>query len=754
MLQLIRVALASILLLGGGHQAHAQSIEAATIEGRVVDARTGAGLAKVSVAVAGARAETQTDADGRFVLTGVEPGTVRLSVSVVGYILVLREISVGPATTVSVTIPLAEGTGTYTETVTVAADAFQRVQPGVAAQQVLGSADIQNLRGVLADDPLRAVQVLPGVTTGDDLRSEFSVRGSDFSRMNFTVDGFATPFLLHTVRAIEDRANSGSVAMINSDILEDVTVLNGSYPQRHGNRTGAEIGFRLRDGARDRRRLRVGVSGTNASAVVEGPLGSQARGSWLLSARQSYLDLLVRRLQEDGLAFAFSDAQGKVVYDLTPRQKVELAVIAGRSTLRDVDPDDRSEVFTGRNSSAVSIAGWQLSGRRGLVTARALGAYNSFRNNQSNTRDLDQGDTTQAAARVDATLVARPGLEIDGGAQVERTAESRIRRRTSGGGFRVVNDYSGSGVRAGAHVQLRWMPATDVSIVPGARADRSSLTGETTASPWITAEWRLPKRLAARGGAGVYRQFPDFEQVIGLLGTSTNTHERAVHVDLGLEGRIGRATRWQVTVYDRREENGMRRFGAETRLVDGEVVRGSISTRHLNRLDGFARGVEVLLQRRTPNGLSGWVAYAYGRNRQEDRLNGETFWGDLDQRHTFNLYAFYRLSDRTSLTGKFRLGTNFPAPGYYEKADDGRYVLVERRNGLRLPLYSRLDIRANRTFTWSRRRLTLFAEVLNVLNRDNVRMSIPRVNSVTRAVTRMFEEMIPIVPSAGVLIEF
>ena len=59
---------------------------------------------------------------------------------------------------------------------------------------------------MLADDPLRAVQVLPGVAAGDDLRSEFSVRGSDFTHMNMTVDGFSTPFLLHTVRAVEDRS--------------------------------------------------------------------------------------------------------------------------------------------------------------------------------------------------------------------------------------------------------------------------------------------------------------------------------------------------------------------------------------------------------------------------------------------------------------------------------------------------------------------------------------------------------------------
>jgi hypothetical protein len=751
--QPIRAVLATILFLGCCEPALAQSPTPASIEGRVVDARTGAGLAKVSVAIAATGAETLTDAEGRFALTGVRPGTVRLTVSVVGYILVQRDVALAAGQTATLTIPLTEGTGTYTETVTVAADVFRAMQPGVAAQQVLGSADIQNLRGVLADDPLRAVQVLPGVATGDDLRSEFSVRGSDFSRMNFTVEGFATPFLLHTVRAIEDRANSGSVAMINSDILEDVTLLNGSYPQRHGNRTGAEVDFRLRDGARDRNRLRVGISGTNASAVLEGPLGSKARGSWLLSARKSYLDLLVRRLREEGLTFAFSDVQGKVVYDLTPRQKLELAVIAGASKLRDVDVDDPSDAFVGRNRSAVSIAGWQISGRRGLLTARALGAYNSFRNNQTDSRDLDQGDTSQLAARVDAMVLIRGGLEFDGGAQLERTLESRLRHRASGG-FRVVNDYSGSAVREGGYIQMRWMPIAGLTLIPGVRADRSSLSDEATASPWLSGEWRLPKGLAVRGGAGVYRQFPDFEQVIGMLGTPANTHERAAQFDVGLEGRLGGTTRWQVTVYDREEARIMRRFGTETRLSNGRVVRGSVSTRYLNRLDGFARGVEILLQRRTPNGLSGWVSYAYGRNRYDDRLNGESFWGDLDQRHTFNVYGFYRVSDRTSVTGKFRLGTNFPAPGYFSETGDGAYLLIDRRNDLRLPLYSRLDIRANRTFTWSRRRLSLFAEVMNVLNRDNVRISIPRVNSTTRAVTRMFEEMIPIVPSAGVLIEF
>ena len=45
------------------------------------------------------------------------------------------------------------------------------------------------------------------------------------------------------------------------------------------------------------------------------------------------------------------------------------------------------------------------------------------------------------------------------------------------------------------------------------------------------------------------------------------------------------------------------------------------------------------------------------------------------------------------------------------------------RNALPLPVDGRLDLRANRTFAWPRRRPALFAEVINVLDEDNVRFS-------------------------------
>jgi hypothetical protein len=211
--------------------------------------------------------------------------------------------------------------------------------------------------------------------------------------------------------------------------------------------------------------------------------------------------------------------------------------------------------------------------------------------------------------------------------------------------------------------------------------------------------------------------------------------------------------RWQVTIFDREEKGFFRRPAAETRLVNGRVVRGSATALYQASLDGFARGVELLVQRRSTRGVSGWLAYSYGRVRSTDRETDETYWGDLDQRHAVNLYVSFRVSDRTSVSGKIRAGTNVPAPGYYAQ-EGSDYVVSSSRNALRVPTYSRVDVRANRTFNWSRKRLTLFAEVINLLNRDNVRFNPPGVNTTTRRVSNLFESLIPIVPSAGILIEF
>ena len=107
------------------------------------------------------------------------------------------------------------------------------------------------------------------------------------------------------------------------------------------------------------------------------------------------------------------------------------------------------------------------------------------------------------------------------------------------------------------------------------------------------------------------------------------------------------------------------------------------------------------------------------------------------------------------MSGKLRIGSNYPLHGYWEQRESGLLDVGERRNEVRLPLYARLDVRANRVFNYQKRRLTLFVEVMNVLNRDNVRAVSPSsINGRTRLVTAYLQSLFPLMPSVGVLFEF
>lgn len=757
--------LAAFVLLAGDSRVAAQS--GATVAGQVVDGRSGLGLSDVRVALQGQPASSLTDTQGRFLLSNVPPGQHVLTVSVVGYVLVRREIEVGEGGSIFVTLPLTEGTGTYTERVEVIGELFRQAEPAVAAQQVIGGTDLQNLRGSVLDDPIRALQVLPGVAATDDLYSEFSVRGSDFGHIGLALDGVPSRFLSHTVQGVEE---GGSIGMVNSDVLESVSLLNGSYPQRFGNRTGAQVEMSLREGSRDRPQARLAISGSSASLVGEGPIGRGRRASWLFSARKSYLDLLIKQVSDyDAFALGFSDVAAKVVVDVSPRHRVHLSALAGRAKL-DVDEDrvGLNDPLVATNRAWLATLGWRFTHGPRLTVMQRLGVTGGAFGNRNLSRVvLDEGRSTDVSARSDLLFIATPGTTIEAGASAHWQHERGTRRR-------VVDPRRPAEVRedavldsrwTGAYALARWTGARSTTIAAGTRADHWDGTGQWTASPWVQAQTRAMAGLDLVAGSGIYQQYPGFEAVAGLRATPGLLAEHAWHTDVGLSQRIGTKSRAQVSVYQREERDGIRLPGDEWQLVNGRIRPPVTTTRYDNRLEGTARGVELLFQRRSPNGLSGWVSYSVGRFRQHDLVSGERFDGDFDQRHAVNVYGHYRINDRTSVALKIRASSNFPVRGYVQELaatpsnpvpDDqpARYALAETRNGTRLPAYARTDLRANRTFAIRQRsRLTVFVELMNVFDRTNWRAGNGTIGG-TGEIYNLLDPLVPFVPSAGFLWEF
>ena len=390
------------------------------VRGTVLDRAGGTPIADVSIRIQDGAQAVVTDAAGRFELRDVPTGARTLVVSIVGFILVRRTVQVESGQPVEITVLLSEGTGTYSENVVVTAGRFPEQERAVPSQLTLGSADIQNLRSLVTNDPMRTVHVMPGVATGDDFRSEFAVRGSPFSRIGFTVDGVPAPFMLHTVQQVQD---GGSIAMINGDILDGVALMNGSYPQRFGNRLGAQLDFLIREGSRDRRQARVGVSGTDASFVAEGPIGAEKSGSWLVSLRKSYLEYILNKVSDEGddFGFGFSDAQAKLVKDITNRHRLDVTFVVGRSRLdQTADVLDPNEVTDGRNRSTFVNLGWRFTRSNSLTLTQHL-AISTNRFSNSNADDvLGDGGGYDVTWRADAVAVHSPALTIEAGGQLQR----------------------------------------------------------------------------------------------------------------------------------------------------------------------------------------------------------------------------------------------------------------------------------------------------------------------------------------------
>ena len=173
--------------------------------------------------------------------------------------------------------------------------------------------ELQNLSTALGNDPFRAVQNLPGVTASDDFYGQFAVRGAGPRHIGVVIDGVLVDQPVH---GFTDQGDLGSVSIINGNAVETMALMSGAYAAKFGGRTGATLDVETRDGARDKTATRVDADMLSLSATTEGPLGKDGRGSYFVSARQSYLQYLTSKLQASGVSMGYGDLDLKFVYDL------------------------------------------------------------------------------------------------------------------------------------------------------------------------------------------------------------------------------------------------------------------------------------------------------------------------------------------------------------------------------------------------------------------------------------------------------
>jgi hypothetical protein len=724
------------------------------VRGTVADARGGEPLARVQVQLTNTSFSAVTDAAGRFSMPGVPPGDYTLHVATVGFRLLTRAFALGPNEAKEFEVALSPESFRQVESVEVRSGPFDLARQDSPSQLVLAGAESKNLGSVLADDPLRAVQSMPGVTSNDDFSARFSVRGASFHRVGVYLDGF----LLHTpFHTVQQNVNA-SMTMFNSDMLEALELHPGAFPKRFGDRTAAVLDLHTREGSRAEPSFRAAASFSNASLMGEGPLGK--RGSWVASARKSYLQYLIRRSVDDpSIAFGFTDAQGRISYDVAPRHNVTVSYLEGFSDLDRSRYRDRlgvNAVMDAGYHLILANAGWRYTPhQQALVTSRVAYLRERFTNRNPQELELGGGYYGEWAWRTDGTWAWSARTPLDAGLSVRRLRDEGFANRYQFNPLAVrrLDEYRGHAVRSSGYAQQSWNGwGGRIWLSAGGRWDRHSLTGAAAASPHGSLGFVLG-RTRVQFGWGQYVQFPETMHLLSRVGSLGLLPERATHYMAAVEQRLGERTRVRAKFSPREEREPLFRPLFEPRILSGQIFNPPLDPPWRNSVRGYARGMDLLLQRRSANRLTGWVSYSLSHARLRDGIAGAAFPSDQDQRHTVNAFGSYRVRPSVNVSAKWLYGSGFPIPGFL-RWDGTRYMLAAERNGLRMDRYQRLDLRVNKAWAYDRWKLTLYGEVVNATNRRNWRFDVFNgYNSRTGQAFLTFDRMFPVLPSIGVVLE-
>ena len=149
---------------------HAQNWS--VLEGSVTDSQNQTPLVGATVLVEGTNFGTVTNRDGKYSLR-IPSGALRVKFSFIGYQTILVGFDLNPNKTQRRDIRLLPATG-QAGTVTVEA---VNTEAGV---QVLTPEQVQNIPGPFKDG-FRAVKVLSGVSSNNELSNEYSVRGGGYN---------------------------------------------------------------------------------------------------------------------------------------------------------------------------------------------------------------------------------------------------------------------------------------------------------------------------------------------------------------------------------------------------------------------------------------------------------------------------------------------------------------------------------------------------------------------------------------------
>ena len=722
----------------------------AQFQGVVLNSETGRPLAKVELVLSADSPATgeyrvTSENDGSFRIDEVDPGLYQMMVLAVGFGLIKREVEIKQDEPTILEIHLSPGTALADE-MTVTAN----LPRGTAR---LSATEINNLKSVLTDDSIRALQHLPSLPANDDFNTGFAMKGSGFDRVGILFDGVPAHSFVHT---IQGEADTGSTTLLSAELIDGLDLVNAGSSARWSGNSAGFLDMRSRSGNRSRWRNLVSVSGSAFMFLSEGPVG---RGSWIASARKSYVDWIIRRIEPDTeLNFGYYDVFGKVTQMLNDEHELSVSYIHGNTALRDVaEGSGMNSLDRGRFLSDFFHLEWDwyLQDR---LTSHTHFYYQRADSWNQNPQGAELWRNEEDVAGFRSVWDFRPfkNWTVSGGVTGERWAALNQQNFFQYGSheWEAISFFDIRTNRLELFLEGSVPISQRVTLFGGWSWNHQSRLAAGYHSPYAGVEISPADCHRLSVWFGRSGQFPFFNQLYGVVGNSQLLPEAATGTEARWSYRGVEGFEFALSGYYRWRDDVPWRYQGLWRLEDGEIVPPSTDP-YTNLLEDRSYGAEVSVGRRVTNGLSGWLGYAWGRSRWSEE-QGVWFPGNYDQRHGLSVFVHYRWTSNVELSTKWRYASGMPLPVYAQKQGD-RYYVAERRNQEFLPDYARFDARLAKSFPKDRYRITLFVEVLNLFDRENVRYAgheLGSVNPGTGRIRNLTSQQFPILPTAGIIFEF
>ena len=212
------------------------------------------------------------------------------------------------------------------------------VKAGTATEKVSESArmstidvpvmQIKKIPAFLGEkDVLKVLQLMPGVQKGSEGQTGIYVRGGGPDQNLIILDDAVVYNASHLF---------GFFSVFNSDAIKSVELIKGGFPARYGGRLSSVIDLNMKDGNREKLHGEGGIGLIASRLMLEGPLTKNKKGSFLVSGRRTYLDIIAAPLinaQTKGqtqAGYYFYDLNAKANYDFSPKNKLYLSGYFGR----------------------------------------------------------------------------------------------------------------------------------------------------------------------------------------------------------------------------------------------------------------------------------------------------------------------------------------------------------------------------------------------------------------------------------------